>query len=287
MLEFISEFKMIDILKAIVYGIVQGITEWLPISSTGHLILLENILPMNVSPEFWNMFLVVIQFGSILAVVLLYWNKLWPFSGEKTPREKRNTFQLWGKIIIGVIPAVIIALPFDDIITEYLYNFVTVAVMLIIYGILFIIVENLNYVKHPRIKSINQINYKIAFLIGCFQALAVIPGTSRSGATIIGALLIGCSRSVSAEFSFFLAIPTMFGASFLKILKFILSGIGITGFEIAILIVGMVVAFVVSVYAIKYLMRYIRRHNFKVFGYYRIVLGIILMIYYFIILRNL
>lgn len=274
---------MLDILKAIIYGIVQGITEWLPISSTGHLILLEQILPMNVSPEFWDMFLVVIQFGSILAVVLLYWSKLWPFSSSKSPKQKRSIFQLWLKIIIGVLPAVIIALPFDDLLTEYLYNFITVAIMLIIYGILFIVVENLRYVKHPRIKSVRQINYKLAFLIGCFQALAVIPGTSRSGATIIGALLLGCSRGVAAEFSFFLAIPTMLGASALRIVKFLISGIGITGLEIGILIVGMLVAFIVSIFAIKYLMRYIRKHNFKVFGYYRIILGIILLIYYFIL----
>lgn len=272
---------MLDILKAIVYGVVQGITEWLPISSTGHLILLEQIMPLNVSKNFWDMFLVVIQFGSILAVLLLYWKKIWPFSKNNSPGKKRAIYRLWIKIIIGVLPAVIIALPFDDYLTEHLYNFVTVAIMLIVYGILFIIVENLNYVKHPKIKNIREIDYKTAFFIGCFQAIAVIPGTSRSGATIIGALLLGCSRATAAEFSFFLAIPTMFGASALRLFKFFLTSSGITGLEIAILLVGMIVAFLVSVYAIKFLMRYIRRHNFKIFGYYRIILGIILLIYYF------
>lgn len=273
---------MIDLIKAIFYGIVQGITEWLPISSTGHLILLEQILPMNVSTEFWDMFLVVIQFGSILAVVLLYWKKLWPWMPHKTEKQTRATLNLWLKILIGVLPAVIIALPFDDFLTEHLYNFVTVAVMLIIYGVLFIVVENLNYVKHPSIKKISQITYKTAFLIGCFQAIAVIPGTSRSGATIIGALLLGCSRSASAEFSFFLAIPTMLGASFLRLLKFFLTVGSITGIEVGILLVGMIVAFIVSVFAIRFLMSFIRNHSFKVFGYYRIILGIILLIYYFV-----
>lgn len=273
---------MIDILKAVVYGIVQGITEWLPISSTGHLILLEQLMPMQVSKEFWDMFLVVIQFGSILAVVLLYWNKIWPWSPQKSPAQTRETYRLWLKIIIGVLPAAIIGLLFDDFLTEHLYNFITVAVMLIVYGVLFIVVENMDSVKHPRIKKLGQLSYKTAFLIGCFQAIAVIPGTSRSGATIIGALLLGCSRYVSAEFSFFLAIPTMLGASALRLLKFALSGVGITGLELAVLLVGTVVSFVVSVYAIKFLMQYIRNHNFKVFGYYRIILGVILLIYAFV-----
>ncbi len=272
---------LIDILKAVVYGVVQGITEWLPISSTGHLILLEQILPMNVSEGFWDMFLVVIQFGSILAVVLLYWNKLWPWTPSTPPKKRKQIYSLWIKIIIGVLPAVIIALPFDDYLTEHLYNFLTVAIMLIIYGVLFIIVENLQYVKHPKVKTIGQITYKLAFLIGCFQAIAVIPGTSRSGATIVGALLLGCSRSAAAEFSFFLAIPTMLGASFLRIVKFIIEVGTISFSEISILLVGMIVAFIVSLYAIKFLMSYIRKHNFKVFGYYRIILGVVLLIYYF------
>lgn len=273
---------MIDILKAIIYGIVQGITEWLPISSTGHLILLEQILPMNVSEEFWDMFLVVIQFGSILAVVLIFWNHLWPFSKSKTEKQRKSVFSLWLKIIVGVIPAVIIALPFDDYLTEHFYNFLTVAIMLIIYGVIFIVIENLEYVKHPRVKSIAQISLKLAFLIGCFQAIAVIPGTSRSGATIVGALILGCSRKTATEFSFYLAIPTMLGASVLRLAKFFITVGSITGLEIMILLTGMIVAFLVSIYAIRFLLGYIRKHNFKIFGYYRIVLGIILLIYYFL-----
>ncbi len=275
---------MVDILKAIIYGIVQGITEWLPISSTGHLILLEQILPLNVSQDFWDMFLVVIQFGSILAVVLLYWKRLWPWSKGNSPEKTNRIYDLWIKIIIGVIPAVIVGLLFDDYLEEHFYNFLTVAIMLIVYGVLFIIVENLNYVKHPKIKSIGQISYKTAFFIGCFQALAVIPGTSRSGATIVGALLLGCSRRSATEFSFYLAIPTMLGASALKVFKFILTAGSITFLEIAILLVGMIVSFIVSVYAIRFLLGYIRKHNFKIFGYYRIVLGLLLLFYYYVIL---
>lgn len=274
-----------DILKAVLYGIVQGITEWLPISSTGHMILLEEWVKMDVPTAFWEMFLVVIQFGSILAVLLLYWNKLWPWADQKTERERQSTFQLWLKVLVGVIPAAVFGLLFDDIITEYLYNYVTVAIMLVVYGILFIIVENMNSVKHPRIRSMKQLTYKTAFLIGCFQVLALIPGTSRSGATIIGALLLGCSRYVSAEFSFFVAIPVMFGASGLKIVKFFASGATMTGMQIGILLTGMIVAFVVSVFAIKFLMGYIRNHNFKVFGYYRIILGIFILVYNLIILH--
>lgn len=274
-----------DILKAVLYGIVQGITEWLPISSTGHMILLEEWVKMDVPSAFWEMFLVVIQFGSILAVVLLYWNKLWPWADQKTARERESTFQLWLKVLVGVIPAAVFGLLFDDLITEYLYNYITVAIMLVVYGILFIIVENMNSVKHPRIRSLKQLSYKTAFLIGCFQVLALIPGTSRSGATIIGALLLGCSRYVSAEFSFFVAIPVMFGASGLKIVKYFLTGATMTGTQIGILLTGMIVAFVVSVFAIKFLMGYIRNHNFKVFGYYRIILGIFILVYNLIILH--
>lgn len=272
---------MIDILKAIVYGIVQGITEWLPISSTGHLILLSDILPLNVSQEFWEMFEVVIQFGSIIAVLLLYWNRLWPWSSEKSKAQKDRTFNLWIKIIIGVIPAVIIALPFDDLITEYLDNSLTVAIMLIVYGILFILVENLDFVKHPKIKKITQITFTLAFLVGCFQAIAVIPGTSRSGATIVGALLLGFSRRTATEFSFFLAIPTMLGASALRMVKYFLVVGSISFYELAILLVGMITAFIISIYAIRFLMGYVRKHNFKIFGYYRIFLGLILLIVYF------
>lgn len=273
-----------DILKAIFYGIVQGITEWLPISSTGHLILFEQLLPMNVSKEFWDMFLVVIQFGSILAVVLLYWHKLWPWSKKKTEVQTKQTFQLWGKVIVGCIPAGIAGLLLDDIITQYLQNYLTVSIMLLVYGVLFIVVENMNRVQHPTIKTIGQLDYKTAFLIGAFQMAALIPGTSRSGATIIGALLLGCSRTMAAEFSFFLAVPVMLGASSLKLVKFFAAtGTLMTGGEIAILLTGMIVAFVVSVFAIKFLMQYIRSHNFKVFGYYRIILAVILLIYAFVI----
>ena len=274
----------IEILKAAFYGIVQGITEWLPISSTGHMILFEQLIPLDVSKSFWDMFLVVIQFGSILAVVLLYWNKLWPWSRTKNELERKKTDNLWGKVLVGVIPAAVIGLLFDDIITEYLYNYTTVAITLIIYGVLFIVVENMNRVKHPTIRNLQKLDYKTALFIGAFQVLALIPGTSRSGATIIGALLLGCSRYVAAEYSFFLAVPVMLGASGLKIVKyFVKTGVGFTGTETAILITGMIVAFVVSIFAIKFLMGYIRNHNFKVFGYYRIILGIIILIYAFVI----
>ena len=274
----------IEILKAAFYGIVQGITEWLPISSTGHMILFEQLIPLDVSKSFWDMFLVVIQFGSILAVVLLYWNKLWPWSRTKNELERKKTYNLWGKVLVGVIPAAVIGLLFDDIITEYLYNYTTVAITLIIYGVLFIVVENMNRVKHPTIRNLQKLDYKTALFIGAFQVLALIPGTSRSGATIIGALLLGCSRYVAAEYSFFLAVPVMLGASGLKIVKyFVKTGVGYTGKETAILITGMIVAFVVSIFAIKFLMGYIRNHNFKVFGYYRIILGIIILIYAFVI----
>ncbi len=274
----------IEILKAAFYGIVQGITEWLPISSTGHMILFEQLIPLDVSKSFWDMFLVVIQFGSILAVVLLYWNKLWPWSRTKNELERKKTYNLWGKVLVGVIPAAVIGLLFDDIITEYLYNYTTVAITLIIYGVLFIVVANMNRVKHPTIRNLQKLDYKTALFIGAFQVLALIPGTSRSGATIIGALLLGCSRYVAAEYSFFLAVPVMLGASGLKIVKyFVKTGVGFTGTETAILITGMIVAFVVSIFAIKFLMGYIRNHNFKVFGYYRIILGIIILIYAFVI----
>lgn len=270
----------LELIKAALFGVVQGITEWLPISSTGHMILLEEFVKLNVSKEFWDMFLVVIQFGSILAVVLLYFQKLNPFSPKKNPTEKKDTWQLWLKILVAIIPLGIVGIFLDDIITEKLYGFITVAIALIVYGIAFIVIENLNITKHPTITSTKDLSYKTAFFIGCFQALAVIPGTSRSGSTILGSSLLGCSRPVAAEFSFFLAIPVMFGASFLKILKFFVeTGLGFTGMEVAILLVGMIVAFVVSVFVIRFLMDYIRKHDFKVFGYYRIVLGIIVILY--------
>lgn len=270
----------LELLKAAFFGIVQGITEWLPISSTGHMILFEQFIHMNVSKDFWDMFLVVIQFGSILAVVLLYFHKLNPFSPKKSPVQKRDTWSLWGKVLVAVIPAAVIGLLFDDFITEKLYGYVTVAITLIVYGIAFIVVENMDRTKRPTIRNFEQLDYKTALFIGVFQILALIPGTSRSGSTIIGATLLGCSRYVATEFSFFLAVPVMLGASLLKIVKFFIkTGIGFTGTEIGILLVGMIVAFVVSVFAIKFLMGYIRKHDFKAFGYYRIALGIIVIIY--------
>lgn len=270
----------LELLKAAFFGIVQGITEWLPISSTGHMILFEQFIHMNVSKDFWDMFLVVIQFGSILAVVLLYFHKLNPFSPKKSPVQKRDTWSLWGKVLVAVIPAAVIGLLFDDFITDKLYGYVTVAITLIVYGIAFIVVENMDRTKHPTIRNFEQLDYKTALFIGVFQILALIPGTSRSGSTIIGATLLGCSRYVATEFSFFLAVPVMLGASLLKIVKFFVkTGIGFTGTEIGILLVGMIVAFVVSVFAIKFLMGYIRRHDFKAFGWYRIVLGIIVILY--------
>ena len=270
----------LELLKAAFFGIVQGITEWLPISSTGHMILFEQFIHMNVSKDFWDMFLVVIQFGSILAVVLLYFHKLNPFSPKKSPVQKRDTWSLWGKVLVAVIPAAVIGLLFDDFITDKLYGYVTVAITLIVYGIAFIVVENMDRTKHPTIRNFEQLDYKTALFIGVFQILALIPGTSRSGSTIIGATLLGCSRYVATEFSFFLAVPVMLGASLLKIVKFFIkTGIGFTGTEIGILLVGMIVAFVVSVFAIKFLMGYIRKHDFKAFGYYRIALGIIVIIY--------
>lgn len=281
---------MIEILKAVLFGIVQGITEWLPISSTGHMILLNEIVSLNVSDDFYSVFEVVIQFGSILAVVILFWDKIWPFGkrGNKHPLSKNgfgayiktDKFSLWFHILVSCIPAAVVGLLFDELFEELFYNFTTVAIMLIIFGIAFIVIETVNRRKKPRVKKISQIDYKIAFLIGVFQLIAAIfPGTSRSGATIVGALLIGVSRTVAAEYTFFLAIPVMFGASLLKIVKF---GFSFTGTELMILVVGMVVAFVVSLFVIKFLMDYIRKHDFRIFGYYRIILGIIVLAYGFV-----
>lgn len=272
----------LEILKAIIYGIVEGITEWLPISSTGHLILLEQLLPLKASDAFMSMFDVVIQLGAILAVIVLFFHKLNPFSGRKSPREKRQTWDLWFKVIVAVLPSVVLGLLLDDWLDAHLYNHVVVAIMLIIYGVAFIGVEQYNRTRRPAIRSTDQITYKTALLVGCFQVLAMIPGTSRSGATILGAILLGMSRTVGAEFSFFLAIPTMVGASGLKILKFILKGATMSGSEWACLIVASVVAFVVSLLAIRSLMNYVKRHNFSAFGIYRILLGIIVLVVYFV-----
>ena len=266
----------IEVLKSIIIGIVQGITEWLPISSTGHLILVEKLLTLNVSEEFWNMFKVVIQFGSILAVVVLYFHKLNPFSPKKTVSEKKDTYILWSKVIVAVIPAAVIGLLFEDLIDSVLSSTLVIAATLIIYGIAFFVVENKN--KLPKINTLESLTYSQALLIGMFQVLSLIPGTSRSGSTILGAIIIGCARSVGTEFSFFLAVPVMLGASGLKLVKFVLSGATVTSIEWAVLISGFIVTFIVSILAIKFLMTYIRKHDFKAFGVYRIILGIIVIL---------
>lgn len=267
----------IELLKAVFLGVVEGITEWLPISSTGHMILVEEFIQLNASEEFKEMFFVVIQLGAILAVVLLYFNKLNPFSPKKSTQEKKDTMSIWYKVIVGVLPAAVLGLLFDDWLNEHLYNYWTVAIMLIVYGILFIIIENRNKGKESSVNSFNDLTYKTAFLIGMFQVLSLIPGTSRSGATILGAILIGTSRFVATEYSFFLSIPVMFGASFLKLVKF---GFDFTGMEVAILLTGMAVAFIVSVIAIKFLMGYIKNNDFKAFGWYRIILGVLVIGYF-------
>ncbi len=271
-----------DILKSILYGIVEGITEWLPISSTGHLILLEDLIPFkNVSTGFFEMYEVVIQLGAIIAVLLLFFKKLWPFQNKKTLIGAERyinlkSINLWLKVLVASLPAAIIGLPLDDILDSYLYNKETVSVTLILYGILFILVERFNTNRKAKIETTEAITFKTAALIGCFQMLALIPGTSRSGATILGAILIGLSRPAAAEFSFFLAIPTMVGASLLKIAKFLLES-SFTFEEVIILLVGMIVSFIVSVIAIKGLMSYVKKRDFSFFGYYRIILGLIVL----------
>ena len=270
----------IEILKAIFLGIVEGITEWLPISSTGHMILVDEFIKLDVSKEFLDMFMVVIQLGAILAVLVLYFHKLNPFSRKKTLVERKQTWSLWLKVIIACLPAAVIGLIFDDKINELFFNAWTIAITLIVYGVLFIIVEIFNRKRKPKIRELSQLPYTMAFLIGVFQLLALIPGTSRSGVTIITALLLGASRFVAAEFTFFLAIPVMLGASALKLVKF---GFSYTGLEIAILIAGVLTAVLVSVLAIKFLMKYIKKHDFKIFGVYRILLGIAVIIYFSIV----
>ena len=267
-----------EILKAVLFGIIEGITEWLPISSTGHMILLQEFVTLKMSAEFMEMFFVVIQLGAILAVVLLYWNKLFPFSFKRGVQIKISILQMWFKIIFACIPAAVVGILFDDQLNDWFYNYQTVSIMLILFGILFLVIENMNYGKRPEIVKLSQITYKTAFLIGLFQLIAaVFPGTSRSGATIIGGLLIGMSRTVAAEFTFFLAVPVMFGASLLKLIKF---GIKFERDEVVVLLVGMIVAFVVSIISIKFLMNYIKKNNFKSFGWYRIVLGILVLLYF-------
>lgn len=269
-----------EIIKTIILGIVEGFTEWLPISSTGHMILVDEFIKLNVSKAFMDMFLVVIQLGAILAVVVLSFERLNPFSDWKTKREKKLTFQLWFKVIFACIPAGVIGLLFNKYMEEHFMNATVVAFTLILYGILFILVEAFNKRRTPRITDLDSLDYKTAFIIGLFQVLSLVPGTSRSGATILGGILFGASRFVAAEFTFFLAIPVMFGASLLKMVKF---GFHYTGSEIIILLVGMVTAFFVSVLSIKFLLRYIKKNNFMVFGWYRIVLGLIVLAYLFLV----
>lgn len=291
---------ILELLKVIILGIVEGITEWLPISSTGHMILVDEFIKLNMTKEFKEFFLVVIQLGAILAVVVLYWGKLWPFYIREIPRKTRLALKkkstpvrmgltfverfcdkekwiLWFKIVVACIPTIVIALPFNDVIEEKFNNYVVVAIALIVYGVLFIIVEDYNKRRKPACTSLEEMSFKTAFLIGIFQVLSVIPGTSRSGSTIIGGILVGTSRTVAAEFTFFLAIPVMFGASLLKLLKF---GLAFTANELIILVVGVLVAFVVSILAIKFLVGYIKKHDFKAFGWYRIILGALVLVYF-------
>ena len=271
----------LEILKSIFLGIVEGITEWLPISSTGHMLLVDEFLSLNFSKEFKDMFFVVIQLGAILAVVVLYFHKLNPFSLSKTKHQKLETLRLWFKVVFACIPTAILGILFNDLIEEKLSTPIVISIALIVYGVLFIIVENWNKTRHPKATKMNQLTYKTAFIIGLFQVISMIPGTSRSGATIIGAMLIGTSRTLAAEFTFFLAIPTMFGASFLRLIKF---GFHFSSQELIILFAGMLVAFIVSVIVINVLMSYIKKHDFKAFGWYRIILGIIVLVYFTFIL---
>lgn len=271
-----------ELLKAVLFGIVEGVTEWLPISSTGHLILLNEFITLNVSDAFRSMFDVVIQLGAILAVIVLFFHKLNPFSPRKTEREKKQTWQLWFKVIAAIIPSGIVGVLFDDWMEAHFHNATVVSIALIVYGVAFILVErrNARRVGGKTVEDVYAIDYKTALLIGCFQCLSLIPGTSRSGSTILGAILIGVGRSAGAEFSFFMAIPTMLGASAIKGLKFLLSGVAATGTEIGVLIVGCVVSFVVSLLVIRGLMEYVRKHSFSAFGVYRIILGVVVLVYF-------
>lgn len=280
---------MSDIIKSIILGIIEGITEWLPISSTGHLILADEFIRLDMSEEFMEMFNVVIQLGAILAVVVIFWKKLWPFTLDKTKGYsyitkgggliKKDIMDMWFKVIVAMLPAAVIGIPFDDVLDKYLHNYIVVSAALIVYGVLFIVIERRNRAKTPKYNGISQISYQIAFAIGIFQALSLVPGTSRSGSTILGAIIIGVSRVAAAEFSFYLAVPVMFGASLIKLLKF---GSSFTGAEAAVLAVGMITAFLVSLAAIKFLMGYVRRHDFSAFGWYRIVLGAAVLGYFLI-----
>lgn len=273
--------EIIEILKAVLFGIVEGITEWLPISSTGHLILLDEFIWLKASDEFKSMFDVVIQLGAILAVIVLFFHKLNPFSPSKSRLEKKKTWDLWFKVVVSITPSGVVGVLFDDWMDAYLHTGLVVSIALIVYGIAFILVERKNQGRHlKQIDNVHAINYKTALFIGAFQCLSLIPGTSRSGSTILGGIMLGVGRAAAAEFSFFMAIPTMLGASAIKMLKFILSGVGITGLEVAILIVGCVVSFVVSLLVIKGLMEYVRKHSFSAFGVYRIILGAVVLAYF-------
>ena len=274
---------LIELLKAVLFGIVEGITEWLPVSSTGHMILLDEFVKLKVSPEFYEMFQVVIQLGAIAAVLVLFFQKLNPFDKKKNPKQKHNTWVLWLKVVVAVAPSAVLGLLLDDWMDAHLYNYVVVAIALIVYGVAFLFVERVNeQQKDVLIQSVHKIDYRTALLIGAFQCLSLIPGTSRSGSTILGAILLGVSRSAGAEFSFFLAIPTMLGASALKVLKFMLEGVKATGSEMLILLVGTVVSFIVSMLVIKALMEYVRKRSFAAFGYYRIVLGFVVIGYFLV-----
>lgn len=272
---------IVEILKSIFFGIIEGITEWLPVSSTGHMILAEEFVKMQVSEAFWNVYLVVIQLGAILAVCLLFFRKLNPFSPSKSRVERQETFSMWGKVIVAVLPAAVLGLLLDDWMEQHLLNSIVVSITLILYGVLFVLLERRNRSASPKIRRIHQLSYQTALLIGLFQLLSLVPGTSRSGSTILGAMILGCSRYVAAEFSFFLAIPVMFGASGLKLVKaLVVDGVSFTGQEWGLLAVGMATAFFVSLFAIKGLMGYIRKHDFTVFGWYRIGLGIVVILYF-------
>ena len=273
---------MIEFLKAVLFGIVEGVTEWLPVSSTGHLILLDEFVKLDISEQFREMFQVVIQLGAILAVIVLFFHKLNPFAPKKTPVQKKDTWQLWAKVVVAVLPSAVLGLLLDDWLDTHLYNHVVVAITLILYGVAFLFVERRNAGKKLSIRRVGEINYRTALLIGAFQCLSLIPGTSRSGATILGGIFLGVSRSAAAEFSFFLAIPTMLGASALKLVKFLLDGAGVTGTEVMVLLTGCVVSFVVSLAVIKGLMGYVGKHSFSLFGLYRFALGLLVLIYFLV-----
>lgn len=278
-----------DIIKSIILGIIEGITEWLPISSTGHLIIADEFIKLGMTDEFMEMFNVVIQLGAILAVVVIFWNKMWPFTADKTKGYnyitkgngliKKDVMDMWFKVITAMLPAAIVGIPFDNYFEKHFHNWQVVSAALIVYGVLFIVIEKIKKNRKPKVNSIPELSYKTALLIGCFQALSLIPGTSRSGSTILGAMILGVSRVAGAEFSFFLAVPVMFGASLIKLLKF---GFTFTGMELAVLAVGTLTSFIVSVIAIKFLISYVRRHDFSLFGYYRIALGVIVIAYFLI-----